>query len=302
MSASRMATSDTSGRSRPSRSRLMPTSTSNSPSRRSRMISMRSMVSMSCVHIPHPHAHRCADIPSGPPPSSWSASSPARARCAAARALISPIKVVDLPRRPGRTSTSRIEQARRADDLLHDLPRALALIVARRRGDVDAPDATRCSNSSNLSGRLSIRAGQAEAVLHQRVLARAVAVVHRPHLRQRDMRSRPQTAESPSGSSRAASCGAARPARAGNDAGIVLDARAVAQLAHHLDVVLRRAGGCAAPPPACPLSVKNFTRSSSSSLDLLDGALHLLLRRDIVRRGIDRHVLQAPSSPRRSRD
>ena len=45
LSASRMATSDTSGRSSPSRSRLMPTSTSNLPRRRSRMISMRSMVS-----------------------------------------------------------------------------------------------------------------------------------------------------------------------------------------------------------------------------------------------------------------
>ena len=39
LSASRMATSDTSGRSSPSRSRLMPTRTSNSPRRRSRRIS-----------------------------------------------------------------------------------------------------------------------------------------------------------------------------------------------------------------------------------------------------------------------
>ena len=47
LSASRMATSETSGRSSPSRSRLMPTSTSNSPSRRSRMISIRWTVSTS---------------------------------------------------------------------------------------------------------------------------------------------------------------------------------------------------------------------------------------------------------------
>ena len=47
LSASRIATSDTSGMSRPSRSRLMPTSTSNLPRRRSRMISVRSTVSMS---------------------------------------------------------------------------------------------------------------------------------------------------------------------------------------------------------------------------------------------------------------
>ena len=47
MSASRIATSETSGMSSPSRSRLMPTSTSNIPRRRSRMISTRSTVSMS---------------------------------------------------------------------------------------------------------------------------------------------------------------------------------------------------------------------------------------------------------------
>ncbi len=47
LSASRIPTSDTSGRSRPSRSRLTPTSTSNSPSRSSRMIWMRSSVSIS---------------------------------------------------------------------------------------------------------------------------------------------------------------------------------------------------------------------------------------------------------------
>jgi len=47
LSASMMQTSDTSGRSSPSRSRFTPTSTSNSPSRRSRMIWIRSRVSIS---------------------------------------------------------------------------------------------------------------------------------------------------------------------------------------------------------------------------------------------------------------
>ena len=51
LSASRMATNETSGKSSPSRSRLMPTRTSNSPSRRSRMISIRSTVSISwCIY------------------------------------------------------------------------------------------------------------------------------------------------------------------------------------------------------------------------------------------------------------
>ena len=47
LSASRIATSETSGRSRPSRSRFTPTSTSYSPSRSSRMIWIRSRVSTS---------------------------------------------------------------------------------------------------------------------------------------------------------------------------------------------------------------------------------------------------------------
>ena len=52
LSASRMATRLTSGRSRPSRSRLMPTSTSNLARRRSRMISIRSMAPMSeCIYL-----------------------------------------------------------------------------------------------------------------------------------------------------------------------------------------------------------------------------------------------------------
>ena len=47
LSASRIPTSETSGRSSPSRSRLTPTSTSYSPSRSSRMIWIRSSVSTS---------------------------------------------------------------------------------------------------------------------------------------------------------------------------------------------------------------------------------------------------------------
>ena len=47
LSASRMPISETSGRSRPSRSRLTPTSTSYSPRRSSRMIWIRSSVSIS---------------------------------------------------------------------------------------------------------------------------------------------------------------------------------------------------------------------------------------------------------------
>ena len=59
LSASRMATSDTSGRSSPSRSRFTPTSTSNAPSRSSRSTVMRSMASSSeCSHLHRSPASR----------------------------------------------------------------------------------------------------------------------------------------------------------------------------------------------------------------------------------------------------
>ncbi len=47
LSASKMATKDTSGKSKPSRKRLIPTSTSNSPRRKAFKICIRSKVSMS---------------------------------------------------------------------------------------------------------------------------------------------------------------------------------------------------------------------------------------------------------------
>jgi hypothetical protein len=74
LSASRMLTSDTSGRSRPSRSRLMPTSTSNSPRRSSRSSSTRSQRVDLGVQIAHPDAAARAGSRSGPRPSSWSGS------------------------------------------------------------------------------------------------------------------------------------------------------------------------------------------------------------------------------------
>ena len=77
----------------------------------------------------------------------------------------------------------------------------------------------------------------------------------------------------------------------GNDARIVLDARAVAQLAHHLDVVPR--------PLVDALRLHRLSVVGEEllphlqlALDLLDGALHLVLRRHIVRRGIDGDVLE----------
>ena len=85
--------------------------------------------------------------------------------------------------------------------------------------------------------------------------------------------------------------GALRPA--GNDAGVVLDAGAVAQLRHHLHVVLR--------PLAEPLGLhqlvivcKVLDLFLQLPPDLLDGPVHLVLGGDIVAGGINRHMVQHP--------
>src|SRR5215210_4151577 len=55
LSASRIATNDTSGRSRPSRNRLIPTSTSNSPSRSAQDLDALEGVDLR-VEVTHPNA------------------------------------------------------------------------------------------------------------------------------------------------------------------------------------------------------------------------------------------------------
>ena len=139
LSASRMATNDTSGRSRPSRRRLMPTSTSNSPSRRPRRISTRWMVSMSewryRTRMPSSRRYsvRSSDIFLVRVVTStrWSAAS--RARISATRSSIWPLV--------GPDHDLRVHQPGRPDDLLHHPGRHLHL--ERRRGGAhedDLPD------------------------------------------------------------------------------------------------------------------------------------------------------------------
>ena len=153
MSASRMATRDTSGRSRPSRRRLMPTSTSNSPSRRLRMISIRSMVWTSeCMyrtrdagvfqvfrqvlrHLLGQGGHQHPLVPGGPGPD-----------------LVH--QVVDLPLH-GPDLHPRVQQARGTDHLLHQLVCPLALIGPRRGGDETPPGRCGPRTPRTSGGRLS---------------------------------------------------------------------------------------------------------------------------------------------------
>ena len=134
------------------------------------------------------------------------------------------------------------------------------------------------------------RAGQAEAVLDKALFSGAVAVVHRAHLRQRDVRfiHKEQEILGEVVDERQRRRADGPPA---DDAGVVLDARAVAQLAQHLDIVARALAD-ALGLDGLALSQKLCLALVELLVDLDDGALELVLRCDIVRRGVDGDVLE----------
>ena len=166
MSASRIATSDTSGRSRPSRRRLMPTSTSNSPWRRSRRISHPLDGLDVGVEVAHPHAEVLGSTRSGPRPCAWSGWSRARAR-RSRRARGSR----RAGRRPGPSpgAPPRSGSMRPVGRMICSTttpPRLLQLVGARRRGDVDHLAEPRLE-LLELERPVVERRRQAEAVLDQ---------------------------------------------------------------------------------------------------------------------------------------
>ena len=132
----------------------------------------------------------------------------------------------------------RIDETRRTNDLLDDRAfRQPQLDLARRRGDVERARRQRQELVEHQRPVVE-RARQAEPVVDQRELARAVAVEHSADLRQRHVRlvhddekilreiieqaRRPLALRAP-----------------GQVARVVLDSRAGADLEHHLDVEVR---------------------------------------------------------------
>src|SRR5439155_12376732 len=130
-----------------------------------------------------------------------------------------------------------IDESRRPDDLLDRPRRVLAFVRTRRRRDEDRLVETRLEL---VEGERTVveRAGQAEAVLDEDLLARAVAAVHAANLRERDVRlvdeheevRREVVQERPRAAARGTACEMPR---------VVLDPSARAGLAHHLEVEAR---------------------------------------------------------------
>ena len=197
-------------------------------------------------------------------------------------------EIVDLPL-DGAHEDLRVEQAGRPDDLLGDLARVLALVVARRGRDIDGLMHP-LLEFLEFQRTVIVRARQAEAVLDERILARTVAAVHGAHLRQRDValvdKEQKILREIVQQRHRCAAGGAAA-----DDARVVLDAGAVAKLLHHLNIIIRALAD-ALRLEELALLLKRFHARIALGADLADGALHLFMRRDIVRRGIDRHMAE----------
>ena len=183
----------------------------------------------------------------------------------------------------------RVGETRRADDLLGDLARARALVLAGCGGnvyDLIYP----LLEFLKLQRAVIERRRQPEAVFNERFLARTVAVVHGAHLRQRDVRFVDEhekvLREIVEQRHRRAPDRAA-----GDDARIVLHAGAVAQLLDHLDIKIRTLRDALGLERLFVVFEKLHPLVALAA-DLLHGARHFLRRRHIVARRVNGRVAE----------
>ena len=188
----------------------------------------------------------------------------------------------------------RVDQAGRADDLLDHLGRMFQLVWPWRGRDVDRL-VDMLLELFEAQRPVVQRRGQPEAIVDQRLLARAVAVEHAADLRQRDMRLVHEQHEV---------IGKVVDQRPGRLAGqapihvarIVLDPRAVAHLAQHLQVVHRalleprRLQQLAAILKLLDALGQLARDIGDRQLKLLAGGDEVLGRVDVERRAAEQHL------------
>ena len=183
----------------------------------------------------------------------------------------------------------RVEQARGADDLLGNLPGTAALILGRCRRNIDCLMDAFCEF---VEGQWSVIIGrrQAEAVVNKTFLARVIAVIHGAHLRQRYMTlidEEDEIVREIVQQRRRRGAGGT----AGNDAGIILDAGAEADLLQHFQIVLRPLADALRLEQLVVL-LKKAHLLPHLSFNILHGAGHFFSGRDIMRRRVDGDVVQ----------
>ena len=198
-------------------------------------------------------------------------------------------QVVDLPLHRADLHL-RIQQARGADDLLHDLAGTGAFVVPGGGGDIHHLVYS-LFKLLKFQRAVIIGAGQAEAVVHQSGLSGPVAVVHGPHLGQGDV-ALVDEQDKVLGKVVQKGVGRAAHRAALDDPGVIFDARAVAQLLHHLDVIHSAL--------LQPLGLHQLVLPLEEGypllqfpIDLLNGGIHLGLGGDIVGGRPDGDVGQA---------
>src|SRR5438094_1342558 len=197
-------------------------------------------------------------------------------------------QVVDLVARLAHVDT-RIDDAGRAHDLLDDAPRAPALVLAGRRRDVDELVGDRHELVERLRPVVQ-RARQPEAVVDQRLLARAVALVHAADLRH-GLVGLVDEADEVAGEVVEQAVRARAGGPAIEDPRVVLDAVAEAHLPQHLHVVLR-ALAQAMRLEQLALRLELGTALVELAAYLGDRALHRALLDVVVRRRPDGDVLE----------
>ena len=147
------------------------------------------------------------------------------------------------------------------------------------------PAAAPCStNSSKRSGPVVQRGGQPEAVLHERLLARAVALVHAADLRHGLVGLVDEEQEVVAGSSPAGSAGAARPARGRRGSASSSRCRCSTRPPASSPCRTPCAAPAAAPRAACPASSKQPDRSSAPRWIVSSARSIARPVRDVVRR------------------
>ena len=192
----------------------------------------------------------------------------------------------------GRISISGIEQARRADDLLDDDALGLLqLVLGRRRGHEDRLRGARLPLVEPQRAVVE-RRRQAEAEVDQRLLARAVAFVHRRDLRDGLVRlvDEQQVVLREVIEQRRRRLARRAPRQV---ARVVLDALAAPHLLEHLEVV-HRALLQALLLDQLVLGLELGQALAQLFFDARHGARQLVGRRDVVRAGEDRDLVDLP--------
>ena len=185
-----------------------------------------------------------------------------------------------------------IEKARGADELLDDDAFTLGeLIFGRRRADIE--DAWgEVVELLELQRSIVQRSGQAEAVLHEARLTRAVTTIHRMDLWYGHV-ALVDDEEEVAGEVVEETEGALARLTTIEVAGVVLDARAVAQLADHLQVI----GGTLVEAlgfEGTAFVLQLLHALAEVDVDLPDGGIDLLLCRDEEVGGVDDEARHRP--------